>query len=151
MDSQIVEMLGRNHLVGELIRFGLEVSLPLRDRGVDLIAYVDLISSVPAFRARPIQMKAASSRSFGLDQKYAKFPNLLIAYIWNLDDMSKTATFALTYSEAFDIMTEMGYTKTPSWERGNYVCTAPGDDLCEHVEKYRMTRDSWWKRVAGEL
>jgi hypothetical protein len=68
MDSQIVEMLGRNHLVGELIRSGLEVSLPLRDRGIDLIAYADLISSVPVFRVRPIQMKAASNRSFGLDQ-----------------------------------------------------------------------------------
>jgi hypothetical protein len=139
MDSQIVEMLGRNFLVGELIRADLEVALPLRDRGVDLIAYADLIANVPTFRGRPIQMKAARKRSFGLDRKYEKFPNLLIAYVWNLDDTSKTATFAVTYAEAFGIMSEMGYTKTASWERGDYVCTDPGEDLRARIEKYRMS------------
>jgi len=150
MDSKIVEMLGRNHLVGELIRAGLEVALPLRDRGIDLIAYADLIANVPTFRARPIQMKAASKRSFGLDQKYEKFPNMLIAYVWNLDDASTTATFAMTYAEAFSIMSEMGYTKTASWEQGNYVCTNPGEDLRGRIEKYRMHSRDWWRRVVEE-
>lgn len=81
MDSQVLEILGRNQLIGELLRAGLEVSLPIRDRGIDLIAYADLNSDVQKFPARPIQMKAASNRSFGLDQKYAKFPDLLIAYV----------------------------------------------------------------------
>jgi hypothetical protein len=84
MDSQVVELLGRNHLVGELLRAGLEVSLPLRDRGIDLIAYADLDERVKSFVARPIQMKASSSSSFSIDAKYAKFPELILAHVWHL-------------------------------------------------------------------
>ncbi len=33
MDTQVVELLGRNKLVSDLLRAGLEVALPMRDRG----------------------------------------------------------------------------------------------------------------------
>lgn len=36
-----MELIGRILLVGELLRDGLEVALPERDRGIDLIAYVE--------------------------------------------------------------------------------------------------------------
>ena len=39
MDTQMIEIMGRNRLIDELLRAGLEVALPLRDRGIDLIAY----------------------------------------------------------------------------------------------------------------
>jgi hypothetical protein len=42
MDTQLTELIGRNWLVNELLRAGLEVATPLRDRGIDLIAYFDL-------------------------------------------------------------------------------------------------------------
>lgn len=42
VDSQVVELLGRNRLIDELLRAGLEVAVPERDRGIDLIAYLDL-------------------------------------------------------------------------------------------------------------
>jgi len=42
MDSQTVEIIGRNYLVSRLVSDGLEVARPERDRGVDLIAYLDL-------------------------------------------------------------------------------------------------------------
>ena len=69
MDTQVIEILGRNRLVDELLLAGLEVALPERDRGIDLIAYVDLVDSAASFAAVPIQMKAASARS-----KRAKMP-----------------------------------------------------------------------------
>lgn len=59
-DSQVIELLGRNRLIDELLRAGLEVALPRRDRGIDLIAYAEIVSDVPAFVGRPIQLKAAS-------------------------------------------------------------------------------------------
>ncbi|MGA3024700.1 MAG: hypothetical protein ABSF98_08030 [Bryobacteraceae bacterium] len=40
-DSQVVKVLGRNLLIAELLGAGLEVALPIRDRGIDLIAYAD--------------------------------------------------------------------------------------------------------------
>jgi len=67
LDSQVIELLGRNRLTDEILRSGLEVAHPIRDRGVDLIAYADLETNVPSFIARPVQMKAAPSQSFGIN------------------------------------------------------------------------------------
>ena len=38
-DPQVVEVLGRNLLVGVLLTEGVEVALPVRDKGIDLVAY----------------------------------------------------------------------------------------------------------------
>ena len=55
-DKQIVELLGRNRLVDELLRADLEVAIPARDRGIDLIVYADKGRGVKNFVAKPIQM-----------------------------------------------------------------------------------------------
>jgi hypothetical protein len=39
VDSQTVEIIGRNFLVSQLVRDGVEVARPERDHGIDLIAY----------------------------------------------------------------------------------------------------------------
>lgn len=148
MNSQVVEVLGRNQLTEELLRAGLEVSLPVRDRGIDLIAYADLAAVVEAFVARPIQMKAATGMAFGLDRKYAEFPNLLIAYVWHLARADAAVTYALTYAEALGVAREMGYTETESWRRGSYVNTRPGVRLLRLLQPYRMSPKRWWARVA---
>jgi len=90
LDAQTVEIVGRNLLVSLLARDGLEVARPERDRGVDLIAYLDLDEESGRFAACPIQMKAATSRSFSLMRKYEKFPQLLLAYIWHVDDPARS-------------------------------------------------------------
>jgi hypothetical protein len=59
-----VELAGRNWLASELLRAGLEVARPERDRGIDLIAYLDLDERVSSFLACPIQMKAATGALF---------------------------------------------------------------------------------------
>lgn len=41
-DSQLTELSGRHFLIAQLVAGGLEVAVPVRDRGVDLIAYLDL-------------------------------------------------------------------------------------------------------------
>jgi|HubBroStandDraft_1064217.scaffolds.fasta_scaffold543088_2 hypothetical protein len=150
MDSQVVELLGRNRLTDEILRGGLEVAHPSRDRGVDLIAYADLDTKVPSFIARPIQMKAASLRSFGINQKYKKFPNLLVAFVWNLGSgPNEVETFALSYGEAFNVASAMGYTSTPSWQTGSYMTTRPGAKLRDLLEPCRMTPSRWWERVTS--
>lgn len=60
MDTQTLEIIGRNRLVNELLQAGLEIATPLRDRGIDLIAYLDIHKDATSFVASPIQMKAAS-------------------------------------------------------------------------------------------
>lgn len=44
-DKNIVELAGRNWLASQLFRAGLEVARPERDRGIDLIAYLDMDKS----------------------------------------------------------------------------------------------------------
>jgi|SRR5579872_2742963 len=148
MDAQLVEILGRHRLIADLLRANLEVAIPARDRGIDLIAYADLGSQVTRFSACPIQLKVAIGSSFSIDKKYAKFPNLLIAFVWYLEDPARTATYATTHSEALAIADAMGYTKTSSWEKGLYVTTKPGPNLVAQLEPFRMSAERWWEKVT---
>jgi hypothetical protein len=79
-DSQLTELIGRHFLIAQLVAGGLEVAVPVRDRGVDLIAYLDLSTETGRFVSCPIQMKASQEARFGLEKKYEKIANLLIAY-----------------------------------------------------------------------
>lgn len=150
MNNQLIERLGRKRLTNELMRAGLEVAQPLHDRDIDLIAYAALDMKVDAFVARPIQMKAASLRSFGLNKKYAKYHGLLIAYVWNLNSEDEAETLALSYEEALRVVEEMRYAQSPSWKKGDYVNTQPGEKLLGLLEPYRMTPERWWERVVEE-
>lgn len=149
MDTQIVELIGRHHLTAELLHAGLEVAAPVRDRGIDLIAYADIDKRLTKFASCPIQMKAAMKRSFGLATKYARVHNLLIAYVWHLEDFNKRVTYALTYQEAFDIAEKLGWTRTKSWQRGAYTTTRPSAKIVSLLEPHRMTPPKWREKVMG--
>ena len=151
MDTQVIELLGRSRLVSELLRAGLEIAVPARDRGVDLIAYVDLESDVESLIARPIQMKAASSAQFSISKKYARVRDLVLAFVWYLEDPTRAATYALTYPEAIAIGDKMGWTKTASWlEQGGYGTTRLSRGLQNLLAPYKMNPSSWRTKVMGE-
>jgi hypothetical protein len=149
MDTQIVELIGKHHLTAELLAAGLEVATPVRDRGVDLIAYADIDERLTKFASCPIQMKAAMKRSFGLATKYKRVHNLLIAYVWHLADLHHRVTYALTYQEAFSIAEGLGWTSTESWNRGAYTTTRPSAKILSLLEPYRMTPQKWRAKVMG--
>jgi hypothetical protein len=146
-DAQIIELLGRNRLVSDLLSARLEVAFPARDRGVDLIAYVDLACQTSKFVAVPIQMKAASHRVFSVDRKYSKISNLVIAFVWQLGDPGRAVTYALSYREAVKIAAEMGWTNTDSWGNGKYSTSAPSKKLCALLEPYKMSPERWRERI----
>ena len=150
MDTQVVELIGKQRLTAELLRAGLEVATPIRDRGIDLIAYADIDKCLTQFVACPIQMKAATARSFGLARKYARVRNLLIVYIWHLHDPRQTVIYALTYQEALVIAKTLRWTETRSWRfLRSYATTKPSTKIVEMLEPYRMTTDKWWPKVTG--
>jgi hypothetical protein len=149
MDAQIVELTGRHYLIGELLQAGLEVAMPIRDRGIDLIAYADIDERVTQFVACPIQMKAATHSSFALLSKYSRVRNLILAYVWHLDDLRHTVTYALTYKEGLTIAESLGWTETPSWRRGAYCSTSPSAKLVTMLEPHRMTPEKWWNKITG--
>jgi len=155
IDSQVVELAGRSWLIAQLLQAGLEIARPERDRGIDLIAYLDLDESVADFIACPIQVKAASTSMFGLDPKYEKFPRMLLAYVWNVGDSTQTTAYALTYQEALGVADKMGWTKTDSWitggkhQRRGYTVTSVGEKskLRSLLEDHRMTPEKWKTKV----
>jgi hypothetical protein len=132
VDTQLIELAGRNWLASELQRAGVEVARPERDRGIDLIAYVDRDERVSTFVARPIQLKAATNAGFSLYPKYLKFPGLILAYVWNVSQPSKTISYALTYGEALGIAEKMGWTKTTAWLTGGGPGTVPAIPPANH-------------------
>jgi hypothetical protein len=147
LDTQQIELIGRNLLVGLLLRDGLEVARPERDRGIDLIAYVDLDETGGPFLACPLQLKAFTQAAFSVDQKYARFPNLLLAYLWNVSDPTRLEAYCLTYPEAVEVATSMGWTTTASWRSGIYSTTRPPGRLRDLLEPRRMGPGSWMTRV----
>jgi hypothetical protein len=150
IDTQVVELIGRNRLGSELLRAGLEVAVPSRDRGIDLIVYADLSADVKQFIARPIQMKAASASSFSINRKYERLANLIIAYVWHLEDTNKAVTYALTWKEALEVAKAMDYTKTDSWIKdGAYSTSAPSTKLRRLLLPYEMTPEKWRSKILG--
>jgi len=147
MEPQIVEVLGRNHLITELTRAGIEVAIPERDRGIDLIAYLDLPEKYNKFISVPIQMKAASKEVFSYNDKYEKFPNMLVVFVWNLNREDKTISYALTHREILKVAKEMDWDKTASWKAGNYTTTKPSKKLLKLLSKYIMDAKKWYDKI----
>jgi hypothetical protein len=148
MDTQIVELIGKQSLTAQLLRAGLEVAIPIRDRGIDLIAYADIDRRVTRFMSRPIQMKAAMRRSFSVNAKYERVRDLLIAYVWELHDPSQTVIYCLTYQEALSIAKHLGWTRTASWKRGAYSTSQPSAEIVSLLRPHLMTPDSWWQKIT---
>lgn len=148
LDSQQVEILGRNMVKASLIEAGVEVATPERDNGIDLIAY--RWSQDGLFVAYPIQIKAASAFSFGMDRKYAKIPRLIMVFVMNSRSMSASAIFAMTYAQMVKVGDDMGWTKTASWtDRDGYSTRHPSPKLTAILEAHRMDSARWATLLAG--
>lgn len=65
LDPQQVEIIGRNWLVSELVRAGLEAAEPVRDNGVDLLA-----SASDYSWTQPLQVKTSRDRMINVQRKY---------------------------------------------------------------------------------
>lgn len=151
LDTQTIELVGQHRLASELLLAGLEVAFPARDRGVDLVAYIDIDKVGGRFIAKPIQMKAASERSFGIWEKYAKINDLIFAFVWHVDGASPPETYALTYQESLAVADTMGWTKERTWTtKGRWDNTNPGKTIRKLLEPHRMTPEKWWEKVTGK-
>ncbi len=149
LDSQQVEVLGRNLLVTALVSSGLEVARPERDRGVDLIAYLDLEGE--AFYALPLQMKAASQRVVTVQEKYRRLPWLHVVYAWHVREPAEARFFCLSPSEALDLATQLEWTETLAWTRDkSYTTNNPSARVLEAVAPYEMRGpEDWMQKVRG--
>jgi hypothetical protein len=149
-DSQLTELSGRHFLIAQLVAGGLEVAIPVRDRGIDLIAYLDLSAETKRFVSSPIQMKASQEARFSIDRKYERIANLILAFVWHVEDPAKACVYALTYQEAFRLIDKRGHTRTPSWlVKKGWSVRNPGKEWMKDLEPYRMTPDRWRQRIES--
>lgn len=147
LDPQHIGIIGKHIVIANLFAAGLEVAEPIRDRGVDLIAFHDGKNG-ERFDAWPIQVKSSRGKSFLLDKKYEKLPRLIIVYVWNADCHDKNEIFALTYPEALKVLEEQGYANKKSWTQGRkWVVTNVGVKLEMLLEPHRMTPERWAKKL----
>jgi hypothetical protein len=144
-DPQLVELRGRNHLTNELLRAGIEVALPLRDRGVDLVAYLDSDLELGRFVGRPVQLKAATDAAFNVEEKYRRFPELILAYVWHLGDPHRTVVYAMSYAETLAIARAYGWDRKPSWRtHKGWSVSRPSQHLRDLLDqRYRMDPARW--------
>jgi hypothetical protein len=151
MDAQVVEVLGRHLLVDQLLRAGVEVAQPIRDRGVDLIAYRERGADHLRCQAFPIQLKACSDRAWNIDRKYVDVPGLIIAHIWYVARPTDAVIYAMYYDQALAIAEAMKYAASSSWRDGGYYATtSPAARLVELLGEYRMTPQRWRDLVGDE-
>ena len=148
-DTQITELAGRHYLISQLLAGGVEVALPVRDHGIDLIAYVDRIELTGQFFACPIQLKANEDARFSLYRKYEKFPNLLMVYAWNVSRESR-ALYALTYIEAEKLLELKGHTKSVSWTKDDGGYTLAANEVWrDTLQPYQMQPDMWATKILS--
>lgn len=137
LDTQQVEILGRVALIAELIRQGFEVARPERDKGIDLLAF-----NYDPFVAVPIQMKAYSGASFGVQRKYARIKGLILTYVWHAQ--TKPRFFVMTYPDAESFISA-DKKQSLSWEKGKWHWpTAPRyivDKLSSFENRWDILRD----------
>jgi hypothetical protein len=147
-DTQITELSGRHYLISQLLKGKVEVAMPLRDRGIDLIAYLDRVGDVPEFVGCPIQLKANEKARFGIDRKYEKIPNLLMVYAWHVST-DAPELYALTYSEAFGLLDKRGHTKRASWtEKGAWTLKV-NDEWRKMLSPYLMQPEQWGPKILS--
>jgi hypothetical protein len=139
LDSQQVELIGRHRVIESMVRDGVEVAIPVRDNGIDLIAYVNTGVCV----ACPIQLKAASGESFSVHRKYETAVRLMMCYAWHVHEQ-EPVIYAMSHVDAHRIAEQKGWTSTASWtQRREYSTTRPSEDLKLLLAEHRVKPGLW--------
>ena len=135
LDSKQVELIATSWMEAQLMRKGYEVARPLRDKGIDIIAYRD--DPDHAFSATPIQIKSAQKKTFSIQKKYAD-RNIVMAYIWNATSDAPTL-FLVPYAEAVQLLDSIGDAiNSTSWvEYGAYSSQSPSKALIEKMKPFK--------------
>ena len=106
LDAQTIALLGRDRVIEQLHRAGLEVALPRRDHGIDVIAYAD---KERTFLALPIQVKASADFRWVVNEKYSPFADIVISFVMYLADEQRTVVYAIPQMENLEIAERLGY------------------------------------------
>ena len=149
MDKQQIGLIGKHILIANLIAANLEVAEPLRDRGIDLIAYRDGFAG-EEFEACPIQLKTATDETFELYSKYERFHRLRIVYVWNVRNPKDAEFYCLTYPEAITVLKSMKHKGFSILEeQKHWVTTKPSGALKILLKDFQVNVPEDWPSRLG--
>lgn len=132
LDAQQVGILGYSILVSLFVTDNIEVANPLRDNGIDLIAYTVKKTSTDKFKAIPIQLKTFTNRGFSLNEK--KYKNMLMAYVWFATIPSKSEVYVMSFDDAVKIA------KSEFYDKNKYVFNGkPSKQFLLDIQPYQCT------------
>lgn len=132
-----IETLGRNFIVGELLRAGLNCAVPVWDTGIDVIAWTEGSATFV-----PLQLKTTLGQRFGIWKKY-KDTNAVIVWVWYVGDPRLTAAYALTYNESVALLKPLGWDKRRGWTERGGIGWPLRDSQVDLLAPYRMTPARW--------
>jgi hypothetical protein len=136
-----VEAAGLAYLKLRLLQAGYEVAVPDFDNGIDLIAFQEPTEARPAFKAWPIQLKAATSTSFGVHAKYQN-RDIYYAFVWNV--FSTPVLFILSYQEALSILGQKKASTHSFRVGGSYDTTNPSAKIRSDLEPFSKP-EAWFQ------
>jgi hypothetical protein len=146
--GNVIELLGRNHLIVQLLKGGIHAAAPMWDQGVDLLAYLGGKDHVIA---RPLQIKAATDTRWGLHKKYTGIQDLLIVYIWNVVNSNEVKIFCMSYKEAEELIIRHKYAESNTWKKplGHYdIVVGSNSELRKSLEPFLMPPGKWRERLV---
>lgn len=132
----------------QLRQAGLRLCEPAKKNGVDYLIYEEASSEDKA--SYPVKIKTSTHEVFSLYKSESRIPRLLVTYVWHAHNPAESEVYALTYSEALEIVKKKPYMTSKSWkEDGGYSVTHAGAELKEMLRAYRMTPKTWHQRLRS--
>lgn len=150
MDAATLRLIGRNRVIDDLLRAGLQVSLPISEgTGIDLFAYSTPRSTHDTWSCSPIRVRASSGRAFGVDEGAERISGLLHAFVWGVGSADERV-YVLGHRDARRIAEQMGFALPQTGQIALYEHQAPIRSLMELIEPFRTTPEMWRDRLAGQ-
>jgi hypothetical protein len=145
--ANIIEVLGRNHLIAQLIEDGVHAAIPLWDHGVDLLAYYEYEGHL---LARPLQLKVSEKSRWEVYKKYAEIKDLLMVHIRYVKQSSDVEIYAMSYAEAEDLLTKTStYATTQTYTNpmGHYDISPVPKEVRNSLQRFRMGQGKKWREL----
>lgn len=121
----------------KLAKEGFGSARPVKDHGIDLIAYTDIGNN--KFHAVPLQVKAADEARFVVERKYAG-RGIVMTYIWHAHSRTPRL-FLVPYEDAVKMLPEQTQ-QAPCWvAKGIWSVPKPGKIWISKLEPFENRFD----------
>ena len=131
--NQRTELINTHRAIESVLEAGLDVAMPLKDDGIDLVCYVS--KGDGPWISVAVQVKSR----FEIDKKYLSRPGLVMCFV------SPEKIYVLTHERAVEIALVRGYLNEDnvSWRDLGGYSAAIGQSLSRDLDSCIATPDRW--------